>query len=241
MHINSGMMADVRRQLKPEILSFTTTTEVNELFDLYFDRMHTNLPLLNRQLHTPAAVCARSPFLLTTVCAIASRFYEKNLSLRPKLAVVAKKLMFESPARGYKSLEIVQAYLLLTNWNLGPEERWEQDLSYLLLGLAIRIATDLNLYKKNVVMPLDTEEGRIRDIGESDEQAKGGLPERLIRILFSQKSPIEKGHGLRATFLTGRRVRKWANPTLFEKTLLSAIQSTEVGTPDHPLNGKMSY
>jgi len=46
--------------------------------------------------------------------------------------------MFESPARGYKSLEIVQAYLLLVNWTLGPEERWEQDLSYLLLGMAIR-------------------------------------------------------------------------------------------------------
>jgi hypothetical protein len=46
--------------------------------------------------------------------------------------------MWTSPARGYKSIEIVQAYLLIVAWTLGPEERWEQDLSYLLLGMAIR-------------------------------------------------------------------------------------------------------
>jgi hypothetical protein len=72
------------------------------------------------------------------ICAIASRFYTKDPTLRPKLATVTKKLMLETPARGYKSLEMVQAYILLICWTLGPEERWEQDLSYLLLGMAIR-------------------------------------------------------------------------------------------------------
>lgn len=61
--------------------------------------------------------------------------------------------MWTSPARGYKSIEIVQAYLLIVAWTLGPEERWEQDLSYLLLGMAIRYVTHLGIgytdaYKK---------------------------------------------------------------------------------------------
>jgi hypothetical protein len=133
----------IERELKPEIFSFTSAAQINELFDIYFDQLHPNVPVLNKELHTPAGVCARSPFLLTTICAIASRFHPKHSGLRPKLAAVAKKLMFESPARGYKSLEIVQAYLLLVNWTLGPEERWEQDLSYLLLGMAIRWALNV--------------------------------------------------------------------------------------------------
>jgi hypothetical protein len=60
------LMIGSRRQLKPEILTFTTAAQINDLFDVFFEKMHRNVPILNRELHTPAAVCARSPFLLTT-------------------------------------------------------------------------------------------------------------------------------------------------------------------------------
>lgn len=42
------------------------------------------------------------------------------------------------PAQGYKSVEIVQAYLLNTLWGCGPVERYEQDRTWMLLGMAIR-------------------------------------------------------------------------------------------------------
>jgi hypothetical protein len=54
------------------------------------------------------------------------------------LTELAKKLAFSVPAKGYKSVEIVQAYLLLALWGCGAVERYEQDKTWLLLGMAIR-------------------------------------------------------------------------------------------------------
>ena len=51
---------------------------------------------------------------------------------------MAKKLAFSVPAQGYKSVEIVQAYLLLSLWGFGAVERYEQDKTWFLLGMAIR-------------------------------------------------------------------------------------------------------
>lgn len=68
------------------------------------------------------------------------------------------------PAQGYKSVEIVQAYLLLTLWGCGAVERYEQDKTWLLLGMALRMATDLNLHRKTAVNSHDTAEGRARDL-----------------------------------------------------------------------------
>ena len=121
--------------------------------------MHCNL--LDRNFHTPALVCSRSPFLLTTgafrffflprsrdliqitVCSIASKFYTAKPDLHPKLTELAKRLAFSVPAKGYKSVEIVQAYLLLTLWGCGAVERYEQDKTWLLLGMAIRCVSYL--------------------------------------------------------------------------------------------------
>lgn len=72
------------------------------------------------------------------VCAIASKFYEPRPELHTKLTDVARKLSFSVPSMGYKSVEIVQAYLLLTLWGIGPVERYENDKTWLLLGMAIR-------------------------------------------------------------------------------------------------------
>jgi hypothetical protein len=115
--------------------------------------MHCNL--LDRNFHTPSLVCSRSPFLLTTstsfncpdilstdrfwiVCAISSKFYTAKPELHPRLTELAKKLAFSVPGQGYKSVEIVQAYLLLTLWGCGAVERYEQDKTWMMLGMAIR-------------------------------------------------------------------------------------------------------
>lgn len=77
------------------------------------------------------------------VCAIAARFYDARPELYPRLTELAKKLAFSVPARGYKSVEIVQAYLLNTLWGCGPVERYEQDRTWMLLGMGIRYAMQL--------------------------------------------------------------------------------------------------
>ncbi|KAI9510279.1 fungal-specific transcription factor domain-containing protein [Russula earlei] len=153
----------IERQIQPEMLTFVQTEEVLALFDIYFDRLNVHCNLLDRDFHTPSLVCSRSPFLLTTICAISARFYTARPELHSKLTDISKKLAFNVPAQGYKSLEIVQAYLLLVLWGTGPVERYEQDRTWMLLGMAIRMATDLNLHRKTATVSPETPEGKARD------------------------------------------------------------------------------
>ncbi|KAI0665240.1 fungal-specific transcription factor domain-containing protein [Cubamyces menziesii] len=153
----------IERQVQPEMLSFVSTEEVVALFKIYFDHMNVHSPLLDPEFHTPSLVCSRSPFLLTSICAVASRFYDARPDLHPKLSDLARKLAFQVPARGYKSVEIVQAYLINTLWGCGPVQRYEQDQTWLLLGMAIRMATDLNLHRRSTAVSPDTPEGRARE------------------------------------------------------------------------------
>jgi len=153
----------IERQIQPEMLSFVSTEEVLALFNIFFDHMNMHCNLLDRDFHTPSLVCSRSPFLLTTVCSISSKFYTARPDLHARLTELAKKLAFSVPAQGYKSVEIVQAYLLLTLYGCGAVERYEQDKTWLLLGMAIRMATDLNLHRKTAVTSQDNSQGRTRD------------------------------------------------------------------------------
>jgi len=52
--------------------------------------------------------------------------------------------------------------------------RFEQDRTWLMLGMAIRMATDLNLHRKSMVSGLDTEEGRARDLEVSNRRISRG-------------------------------------------------------------------
>ena len=74
------------------------------------------------------------------VCAISAKFYTPRPELQSQLQELVKKLAFGVPEVGYKSVEIVQAYLLLSLWGCGAVERYEQDKTWLLLGMAIRSA-----------------------------------------------------------------------------------------------------
>nr|ODN92572.1 hypothetical protein L203_00851 [Cryptococcus depauperatus CBS 7841] len=157
----SNMPADNRI---PELLTIVTREEIGELFDIFFDNMWYHVPLVYREFHTPDLVLQRSQFLCTVICAIAARFYHHKPEIHHQLSTYAKRLAFEVPSRGYKSVEVVQAYLLLSLWTLGPEKTFEQDRTWLMLGMAIRMATDLNLHRKSIMSNLDTEEGRARDL-----------------------------------------------------------------------------
>lgn len=77
------------------------------------------------------------------VCAIASKFYTEKPELYGQLMEISRKLAFSVPSQGYKSVEIVQAYLLLTLWGCGAVERFEMDKTWMLLGMAIRYANPL--------------------------------------------------------------------------------------------------
>lgn len=83
--------------------------------------------------------------------------------MHTKLTKLVNKLAWSVPERGYKSVEIVQAYLLLSLWG-SPVERYEHDRTWMLLGMAIRMATDLNLHRKNTLIRGDSPESRARQV-----------------------------------------------------------------------------
>ncbi|KAJ7578465.1 fungal-specific transcription factor domain-containing protein [Mycena floridula] len=195
----------IERQVQPEMLSFVSTDEVVELFNLFFDHMNMHCNLLDRDFHTPSLVCSRSPFLLTTICAIASKFYEAKPELHLRLTELAKKLAFSVPAKGYKSVEIVQAYLLLTLWGCGAVERYEQDTTWLLLGMAIRMGTDLNLHRKTAVASQDTQEGRARDLEVHNRERTWLLCFCLDRSYSAQ---MGKPHSIKEDYII-RNVDEW--------------------------------
>ncbi|EGO21211.1 hypothetical protein SERLADRAFT_373019 [Serpula lacrymans var. lacrymans S7.9] len=195
----------IERQVQPEMLSFVSTEEVVTLFDIYFDHINMHCNLFDRDFHTPSLVCSRSPFLLTTICAIASKFYNGRPELHAKLTELAKKLAFSVPARGYKSLEIVQAYLLLTLWGSGAVERYEQDKTWMMLGMAIRMATDLNLHRKTAVTSQDTPEGRARDTEVHNRERTWFLCFALDRSASAQ---MGKPHSIKEDFII-RNALQW--------------------------------
>ncbi|KAF5357840.1 hypothetical protein D9756_001244 [Leucocoprinus leucothites] len=92
------------------------------------------------------------------------KFYTTNPDLHSRLTRLAEKLAFSVPAKRYKSVEIVQAYLLLSLRGCGPVERYEQDKTRLLLGMAIRMATGLNLHHKTAITSPNTAEGKAHDV-----------------------------------------------------------------------------
>ncbi|KAJ7355918.1 fungal-specific transcription factor domain-containing protein [Mycena albidolilacea] len=196
----------IERQVQPEMLSFVTTDEVVALFNIFFEQINMHSNLLDPDFHTPSLVCSRSPFLLTTICAIASKFYDANPELHPKLTEMAKKLAFSVPARGYKSLEIVQAYLLLALYGCGAVERYEQDRTWLLLGMGIRIATDLNLHRKSALAGEDSEDGRARDYEVHNRERTWMMCFCLDRSFSAQ---MGKPYSIKEDFVI-RNAQNWA-------------------------------
>jgi hypothetical protein len=117
------------------------------------------ISVLEPKLHTPTLTFSRCPFLFTVglsllfvclvdgsmltvnmslilVCAISLRYSEKR-EVYPIAMHFAKSAAANALIDGYKSVELCQAYILLSIYSV-PARRWEEDRSWLYTGLAIR-------------------------------------------------------------------------------------------------------
>ncbi|KAG8704585.1 hypothetical protein FRC08_002160 [Ceratobasidium sp. 394] len=139
----------VERQMVPEILTLGVVTEedVEHLFRIFHERIDAVIAIIDPTIHTVAGVKARCPFLFTVICAIASRYWVERPELYTVLMHHAKSAAATAITDGWKSLEVCQAYLLLSVYPQ-PARSWEEDRAWLYLGCAIRLAMDLNLYKQ---------------------------------------------------------------------------------------------
>lgn len=152
----------IERKNIPEIMScgIVSPKEVDELFKIFFDRLNVFVSILDPLLHTPATTFGRCPFLFTVVCAISSRYYtEKRPELYSLAMHFARKAAASSLIEGAKSVELCQAYILMSVYSM-PSRRWEDAREWLYLGLAIRMATDLNLHVRTTTKPLNEQHER---------------------------------------------------------------------------------
>ncbi|KIJ37500.1 hypothetical protein M422DRAFT_781631 [Sphaerobolus stellatus SS14] len=144
----------VEKTMTPEILvhGLVTPSEVEDLFKIFYDKINPFLSILDPVIHTPQRTFGRCPFLFTVVCAISSRYYAPKSHIYKYAMHFAKTAAASSLIDGFKSVELCQAYLLMSAYSV-PARRWEEDRSWLYLGLAIRIATDLNLHQPSSTKP----------------------------------------------------------------------------------------
>ncbi|KAF8522542.1 hypothetical protein JB92DRAFT_2887791 [Gautieria morchelliformis] len=148
MSTNPELRWSVREsQPPPRILasSLVSPREVDKLFEIYFDCMNLSVSLLDPKIYTAQTTYWRSPFLFTVICAVASRYLTERAGLYPVLMNYAKMEAGQALVAGLKSPELVAGYILLSLYPV-PSARWEEDRGWLMLGVAIRMATDLNLH-----------------------------------------------------------------------------------------------
>ncbi|TFK49594.1 hypothetical protein OE88DRAFT_357610 [Heliocybe sulcata] len=146
--------ADKQESVIPVILrqGIVSPEEVEKLFSIYFDYMNLSVSLLDPALYTAQKTFIRSPFLFTVICAVASRYYPERPDLYPAAMECVREAAGSALTRGQKNVEMVQAFILMSLYPV-PARRWEDDRSWIYLGLAIRTATDLNLHHPTTAKP----------------------------------------------------------------------------------------
>ncbi|KAF9046910.1 hypothetical protein BDZ89DRAFT_979127 [Hymenopellis radicata] len=148
--------AGARQHEMPSILArgIISTSEAEDLFSIYFDRMNLSLSLVDPVLYNAQSCAVRSPFMFTVICAIASRYYTKRTDLYDQIIVDAQTAAGGALISGVKTVEMVIGFILLSLYPV-PTRSWEDNRGWLYLGLAIRTAMDINLHLPNTAKPLN--------------------------------------------------------------------------------------
>ena len=141
---------DVHEGIDPVELGLVEIKEVEKLFDIFFARINPILDLFDPFLHSVSYVRRRSAFLTTVISGLAARL--SDTARDAEIATVLdkhwqEKLLPMILLEGYKSVEISQAFLLLTTY-CRPTNRLVDDRSWQYLGFSIRTATEIGVNRK---------------------------------------------------------------------------------------------
>ncbi|WWC58765.1 uncharacterized protein I303_101309 [Kwoniella dejecticola CBS 10117] len=111
------------------------------LFDLFMDKLSARVFIFDPTLHTYDYVRNSSNFLFCVMLAIAAKFDTSTPPIiHKKCLALAKDQLLRVFADNIESEETVQALYVLTEYKEAEDEK-----SYILLGMACRIAVDLDL------------------------------------------------------------------------------------------------
>ncbi|KAE9407827.1 hypothetical protein BT96DRAFT_85827 [Gymnopus androsaceus JB14] len=138
----------------PHILArgIITPQEAKKLFKIFFELINPSVSIVDPVIYTVQNTVYRSPFLFTTICAISSRFYDEKSALYVQAMNYAQLAAGTALIGGPKNIEMCTAYILLSLYP-PPVKRWEESRGWTYLGVAIRIATELNLHLPNTTKP----------------------------------------------------------------------------------------
>lgn len=130
----------------PDILlnNILEPREANELFERFMQYWNHGLGLLDSRIHSPRTLLQRCPLLFTVVLTVASRDYSVRPNLHQRLLQQAKLSATAALTDGLKSADTVQALLLMASYP-PPAQRFTDDRTSLFVGMAVRMAMDLNL------------------------------------------------------------------------------------------------
>ncbi|CEH18104.1 oxysterol-binding protein [Ceraceosorus bombacis] len=134
----------------PVDVGFATMSELRDLFDIFFNRINPLLNLLDPFLHSVSYTRSRSALLTTVIAAFAARLSDSQRDA--ELAVLMERhwretLVPEVLLGGYKSVELSQAFLLLSLYGK-PTQRLADDRSWQYLGYAIRTGTEIGINRR---------------------------------------------------------------------------------------------
>jgi hypothetical protein len=118
------------------------------LFEYFMRNLSAPITLLDPVLHTFDYVQSHSAFLLTTACALAARF-TADVDDAEKVANsldahIQDVLLPAVLLRGYRSVEIAQAFIVLAAYHSNTRSL-DGDRSWSLVGYGIRIAAELDM------------------------------------------------------------------------------------------------
>ncbi|KAI1023770.1 hypothetical protein LB504_004986 [Fusarium proliferatum] len=130
----------------PIELGLITPSLAKSLFDSFITVLNPYISQLDPYLHTFSYVRSKSAFLLSSMLAMSAKAF--NHVLYTKLYDHAQDLFSNVFRRGSKSVEVVQAILILTYWKEPQDTRvWTS------VGYAIRICMDLGWQKLSACSP----------------------------------------------------------------------------------------
>lgn len=129
----------------PVLTSLCSIEELQKLIVFYFQRLQPFLAFLDPDIHTVNFLRANSPFLTTVIVAISATF-DRSMPKDQiqRLVAHAHFLAAVAFAEGQKSLEVIQAFLILVHWSPSAKNQ-VNERSWQYQGQAMRVACEIRL------------------------------------------------------------------------------------------------
>ncbi|KAF2181907.1 hypothetical protein K469DRAFT_729050 [Zopfia rhizophila CBS 207.26] len=121
---------------------------IEDCYTLFFTQYHSLLPILDPSL-TPNDYYDLSPFLLWSIIVTGSRRYAEDQTILDKLSQLITPLAFSSMALRSTPIPVIQGLLILCTWRL-PTNSMYKDMTYVLCGVGVHLATQIGLHVTGV-------------------------------------------------------------------------------------------